>query len=151
MYNLHHYWFTYWLVTQSQWNQNLNQCSQWLKPSPLGQNGHHFADHIFRCIFMNEKFCILIKVSLKFVPKGSIENNPALAKIMTRHRIGDKPLSEPMLTFFTDAYMWQRGRWVNILRPRQNGHHFSDDIFNCIFLNENVGMNSIKISLKFVP
>ena len=29
-------------------------------------------------------------------------------------------------------------RWVNTLRPRQNGRHFPDDIFRCIFLNENV-------------
>ena len=27
---------------------------------------------------------------------------------------------------------------VNTLRPRQNGRHFADDIFKCIFLNENV-------------
>ena len=26
----------------------------------------------------------------------------------------------------------------NTLRPRQNGRHFAADIFNCIFLNENV-------------
>ena len=38
---------------------------------------------------------------------------------------------------------------VNILRPRQNCH-FPDDIFKCIFLNENVWI-SLKISLKFVP
>ena len=37
---------------------------------------------------------------------------------------------------------------VNILR--HIGRHFSDDIFKCIFLNENVWI-SIKISLKFVP
>ena len=34
-------------------------------------------DNIFRCIFMNEKFFILIKIALKFVPKGPIGNNPA--------------------------------------------------------------------------
>ena len=45
---------------------------------PPGQNGRHFADKIFRCIFANEKFCILIKVLLKFVPKGPIDNNAAL-------------------------------------------------------------------------
>ena len=27
---------------------------------------------------------------------------------------------------------------INTLRPRQNGRHFPDNIFNCIFLNENV-------------
>ena len=39
---------------------------------------------------------------------------------------------------------------VNTLRPRQNCRHFADDIFNSIFLNENVWM-PITISLKFVP
>ena len=38
----------------------------------------------------------------------------------------------------------------NTLRPRQNGHHFVDDTFKRIFLNENVGI-SLRISLKFVP
>ena len=38
----------------------------------------------------------------------------------------------------------------NTLRPRQNGCQFPDDIFKCIFLNENVWI-LIKISLMFVP
>ena len=38
---------------------------------------------------------------------------------------------------------------VNTLRPRQDARHFPDDIFKCIFLNENV-WTSIAISLKFV-
>ena len=41
----------------------------------------------------------------EFVPKGSIDNSPALVPIMALRRIGDKPLSEPMLTRFTDAYL----------------------------------------------
>ena len=36
------------------------------------------ADDMFRCIFINEALCILIKISLKFVPKGPFDNNPAL-------------------------------------------------------------------------
>ena len=36
------------------------------------------ADNIFKCIFLNEKFCILIRISLEFAPKGLIGNNPAL-------------------------------------------------------------------------
>ena len=31
---------------------------------------------------MNEKFCISIKISLKFVPKGPIDNNQALVQIV---------------------------------------------------------------------
>ena len=40
--------------------------------SPPGQNGRLFADDIFR---LNEKFCILVKVSLKFVPKDPIRSS----------------------------------------------------------------------------
>ena len=32
------------------------------------------ADDIFKCIFMNENVRILIQISLKFVPKGPIDN-----------------------------------------------------------------------------
>ena len=32
----------------------------------------------FRCFFLNEQFCILINISLKFVPKNLINNNQAL-------------------------------------------------------------------------
>ena len=49
-----------------------------INSSPPGQDGRHFADDIFGCNSMNENFCILIKISLKFVPKGPIDSNPAL-------------------------------------------------------------------------
>ena len=38
----------------------------------------------------------------------------------------------------------------NTLRPRQNGHHFLDNIFKYIFLNENAWI-LINSSMKFVP
>ena len=43
-----------------------------------GQNGHYFANDKFKCICMNEMFCVLIKISLKFVARGPFGNNPAL-------------------------------------------------------------------------
>ena len=49
--------------------------------------------------------------------------------------------------------MWRnifQNSCANTLRPRQNGRHFPSDMFNCIFLNENVWI-SLKMSLKFVP
>ena len=42
------------------------------------QNGRHFADDILKCIFLNENVWIPIEISLKFVPKGPIDNIPAL-------------------------------------------------------------------------
>ena len=61
------------------------------------QNGRHFPDDIFKCIFINENVWISIKISLKFIPKGRINNIPALVQIMAWRRPGDKPLSEPTM------------------------------------------------------
>ena len=52
--------------------------NEWINSFPPEQNGRRFAYDIFRSIFVNEKICNLIEMSLKFVPKGSIDNNPAL-------------------------------------------------------------------------
>ena len=51
----------------------------------------------FQYICLNQNARISIKISLKFVRKGSIYNNPALVQIMAWHRTGDKPLSELMM------------------------------------------------------
>ena len=61
------------------------------------QNGRLFADDTFKRILLNENIRISTKNSLKFVPKGLINNIPALVLIMAWRRPGDKPLSEPML------------------------------------------------------
>ena len=61
------------------------------------RNGQHFADYIFKCIFLNENVWIVIKFPLKFVPKDRFSNVPALVQIMAWRRPGDKPLSEPMM------------------------------------------------------
>ena len=64
-----------------------------------------------------KKFCIFIKISLKFVPKGPIDNSPALVQIMAWRRPGDKPLFEPMLVSLLTHI------WVKTLRP--------NDIYMC--------------------
>ena len=61
------------------------------------QNGRHFVDDFFKCIFLNENVCIPIRISLKFVPKGPINNIPALVQMMAWRRPGDKPLSVAMM------------------------------------------------------
>ena len=43
--------------------------------------------------FFNENVWILIKISLKFVPRGPINNIHALVQVMAWHRSGDKTLS----------------------------------------------------------
>ena len=77
------------------------------------QNERHFADAIFKCISLNENVWIPIKISLNFVPKGQINNIPALVQIMAWCRPGDKPLSEPMMVSLTTYICVTRPQWVN--------------------------------------
>ena len=46
----------------------------------LGQNGRHFADGVFKCIFVSENIWISIRISLNFVRKGRINNIPTLVQ-----------------------------------------------------------------------
>ena len=64
-----------------------------------------FADDVFLCIFLNENFWNANKMSLKYVPRYTIDNKPPLVEIMGCHRKEDNPLYEPMIIWFTDAYM----------------------------------------------
>ena len=61
------------------------------------------ADDIFKCIFLNERD--KIKIQMKLVPKGLIDNKPALVQVMVWRQTGDKPLPEPMMAQFTHTYM----------------------------------------------
>ena len=78
------------------------------------RNEQHFADDIFKRIFFNGNVWISIKVSLKFVPKGPINNIPALVQIMAWRRPGDKPLSEPMMVRSTTHICVTRPQWLNM-------------------------------------
>ena len=96
------------------------------------KNGRHSAGDIFRCIFVNEKLWILIKISLKFVPKASIDNNPAFVKTLAWRRIGDKPLSDinpdrDSLTHICGT----RGKWGLMFRMEVNESHFTGHSFVC--------------------
>ena len=66
------------------------------------QVGCDFADDMFRCIFMNEKVFHVVRISLKSVRKGPVDNISALVQIMAWYRTGDKALTEPMLA----QYHW---------------------------------------------
>ena len=89
---------------QWRWHSQL----QFMKPTNVnssapGQNGHYFADDLFKRIFLNENVRN-VQISLKFVRKGPIDNKSAVVQVMAWHRT--KPLPELILTQFIDAYMW---------------------------------------------
>ena len=55
---------------------------------------------------------IPIKISLKFVPQGPINNILALVQIMAWRRPGDKPLSGPMMVSLSTHICITRPQWV---------------------------------------
>ena len=89
---------------------------QWIgKIITLGprQNGRHFEDDIFKCIFLNENVWISIESLLNFVLKGPINNIPALVQIMAWRRPGEEPLSEPVMVRSPTHICAARPQWVN--------------------------------------
>ena len=65
---------------------------------------------IFQTIFSNaftwmEIYEIWLKISLRFVPKGPINNIPALIQVIAWRQPGNKPLSDSMMVKFINAYM----------------------------------------------
>ena len=78
------------------------------------RNEQNFADDNFKRIFFNENVWISILISVKFVPKGPINNIPALVQIMAWRRSGDTPLSEPMMVCLPTHICVTRPQWVKM-------------------------------------
>ena len=87
------------------------QMTTYMRPK---QNGRHFADDIFKCTFLNENVWIPIKISLKFVPLGPINNIPSLVQILAWRRPGDKPLSRAMMVRLPTHICVTRPQWANV-------------------------------------
>ena len=114
------------------------------------QSGRYFADDIFKCIFLNENDWISLKISLKFVPKGPINNIPALVQTMAWRRPGDKPLSEPMMVSLPTHICVTRSQWVNLLWS-SDAIWWHRSVANCLFLTEkNPLPESIRIYHQWV-
>ena len=78
----------------------------------LRQNHCHFPDNIFKYIFFNENVWISIKISMKFVSKGPINNFAALIQIMSWQQPGGNPLSEPMMVSLLMRICVIQSQWV---------------------------------------
>ena len=108
-------------------------------------NGRCYADDTSKRIFFNENVRISIKISLKFVPKGPINNIPALVQIKAWRRSGDKPLSEPIMVSLPTNICVNRPQWVNSTLPFKytywrNNHHLK------VFLSKIFGyLNTILV------
>ena len=79
------------------WSNNIIAQTPLKQPKRIWAKWPTFEGDLFKSNFLNENIWISINISLKFVPKGPINNMPALVQIMDWRRPGDKPLSEPMM------------------------------------------------------
>ena len=79
---------------------------------------------MFKCIFLNENVWIPIEIWLKLVPKGSINNNPAMVKTMAWRRPGDKPLSEAMVVSLPMYICIAQPQWVNMSAVHLHTTHY---------------------------
>ena len=105
-------------------------------------NGRHFPDDIFKCIFLNENVWILLKISLKFVPKVRITDILALVQIMAWRRPGDKPLSEPMMVVSSQTHICVTGpQWFNLTPGNQFQWNWNQN--TAIFIQENLIENIV--------
>ena len=119
-----------------------------------------------------------LRLAKPHIPRGSVTRGKNVCN-HTRHILLSKGMSRLLLKILRRTYLIPHNQWngkvtacstslvadvdwmllswvfrgsrdLNTLRPRRNGSDFADDIFKCVFLNENVSI-PIKISLKFVP
>ena len=120
------------ILHQLHWFSWYHMGMMWLNSPPPGQNARYFTDYIFKCIFMFERFCILIEISLKFVPKGPINNKSALVwgngLVPARQQAitpnNADPVDQCIYAALGGDELTQRG--------------WNKTIFKCILMNENV-------------
>ena len=68
------------------------------------QNGWYFVNTIFNCISLNENIWNSNRISLKFVLRGPINNKSWMIQVRAWHQTSDKPLSEPKMSPYIDAW-----------------------------------------------
>ena len=113
------------------------RCGSNLNTLRSGQNGCYFPDNIFKWIFLSENVWSLIKVLLKFDPKGPSNNIPAMVQIMAWRLVGAKPLSESMIVSLLLRICVTQPQWVK------------STIFKIIFQNSTLG-TQYEIGLKWM-
>ena len=112
--------------------QQLVEHNGYLNTLRPGQNGRHFPDDHLKCIFLNENIWISIHISLKFAPKGRINNIPALVRIMAWRRLGDKPLSEPMMVGLLTHMCVTRPQWLKTFIHKQCNNNCNGNLLSIL-------------------
>ena len=113
-------------IQEMHFKMSSTTCQHFFSPqcvNPLTHWGRDKMAVIFQTTFsnafswmkMNE---FRLKISLKFVPKGQINNIPSLYQIMAWRRSGDKPLSDAMMVSLLTHICVTRPQWVKTLESK---------------------------------
>ena len=94
--------------------------------SPPRQFGGKIADDIFKRIFVNENDWMSIKISLKFIHEGPIDNKSVLVQVMAWRRQATSHYLNQCWPSFLTHICGTRGRWVNHgdAMPRKRFPHY---------------------------
>ena len=86
--------------------------------------------------FPEWKGIVFIKISQKFLPKGSINNTPALVQIMVfvLARPANKPFSEPTMISLLTHLCVTRSQWVEIAKTLNAFFMWCSRLFFLIYL-----------------
>ena len=117
------------------WWHILMDSLRYFKTLRLRQNIRHFAEDIFKLIFLNENVWISTKIPLKFVLKVPIDNIPALVQITAWWRPHDRPLSEPMMVSWLTHKCITWPQWVNPVSGSLHCAYFSASVSHTIYIN----------------
>ena len=110
------------------------------------QNGCHFPDGIFKCIFLNENVWISLKM---FILDVRTYNILALVQIMACRRPGDKPFSKPMMVNLQRQMCVARPQWVKrVIRQDSSLHQWFSGMYGFFMRNIKGLMWNILFSAK---
>ena len=90
------------------------------------------------------------ETALRWIAQNTFDDKSTLVQVMAWCRQAPSHYLSQCWHRSKPPYDITRPQWVNSLRPRLNRRPFADDIFKCIFSNENEWIVP-RISLKFVP
>ena len=82
----------------------------WINTFGWRKSWHQSADEILKCFFINEKYHIFIQISLRFIPKGPINNMPSMVQIMPWRHSDDNQLSDDSVVYWY-IYIWNTQPW----------------------------------------
>ena len=113
-------------------------CSGW--PVTMGEEYNFCSYRGLTCmwIFMSKALSLWYRIILS-IPCATQKSEMNVFIVVSCYNICSTDMREGRCVIF-----------LNTLKPRQNGHHFQDDIFKRMFLYENYCI-SMKILLKFFP